>query len=109
MDRESVFVFPATPAQRRFWLLDQLIPGGNPALNMPIGLRWHGPLDLPILQCALNEVVARHEALRTTFEPDRKQLRQLIVPALVLDLPIVESNGLAESNGNQTSIRLTQG
>lgn len=86
----SVFVFPTTPAQRRFWLLDQLIPGGNPALNMPIGLHWHGPLKPPILQRALNQVVARHEALRTTLEPGRRQLQQLIAPTLMIDLSMDE-------------------
>jgi non-ribosomal peptide synthetase component F/thioesterase domain-containing protein len=90
-DTASVFAFPATPAQRRFWLLDQLQPGGNPALNMCLALRWHGPLDQPVLRRALNEVVARHEALRTTFEIERGQLRQLIAPSLVLDLPTLDA------------------
>src|SRR5450631_2001178 len=89
-DTASVFVFPATPAQRRFWLLDQMQPGGNPALNMCFALRWRGPLDQPVLRRALNEVVARHEALRTTFESERGQLRQLIAPNLVLDLPTLD-------------------
>lgn len=91
-DTASVFVFSATPAQRRFWLLDQLQPGGNPALNMCLALRWHGPLDQPVLRRALNEVVARHEALRTTFESERGQLRQLIAPSLVLDLPTLDAS-----------------
>ena len=38
---DDVFVFPATEAQRRFWLLDQLEPA-NPALNMPLALRLAG-------------------------------------------------------------------
>jgi non-ribosomal peptide synthetase component F len=91
-DPASVFVFSATPAQRRFWLLDQLQPGGNPALNMCLALRWHGPLDQPVLRRALNEVAARHEALRTTFESERGQLRQLIAPNLVLDLPTLNAS-----------------
>src|SRR5664279_2038760 len=82
-DTASVFVFPATPAQRRFWLLDQMQPGGNPALNMCFALRWHGPLDQALLSRALNEVVRRHEALRTPVESDRGQLNQLIAPSLV--------------------------
>lgn len=88
----SVFVFSATPAQRRFWLLDQLQAGGNPSLNMCLALRWHGPLDQTVLRRALNEVVARHEALRTTFESERGQLRQLIAPSLVLDLPTLNAS-----------------
>ena len=85
---ESVFIFPATSAQRRFWLLDQIRPDGNPALNMSVALRWRGPLEPTVLQRALNEVVSRHEALRTTFESDRGQLQQLIAPTLRLDLPV---------------------
>lgn len=91
-DTASVFVFAATPAQRRFWLLDQLRPGGNPALNMCLALRWHGPLDQSVLRRALNEVVARHEALRTTFESERGQLQQFIAPRLVLDLPTLDAS-----------------
>jgi len=91
-DEASVFVFSATPAQRRFWLLDQLQPGGNPALNMCVALRWRGPLDPPVLRRALNEVVARHEALRTTFESERGELRQLIAPRLTLDLPTLNAS-----------------
>ncbi|HWM25442.1 MAG TPA: condensation domain-containing protein [Chthoniobacterales bacterium] len=90
-DDESVFVFPASPAQRRFWLLDQLQPGGNPALNLSLALGWHGPLDQSVLRRALNEVVARHEALRTTFDYQRGELRQLIAPSVVLELPLLEA------------------
>jgi non-ribosomal peptide synthetase component F/thioesterase domain-containing protein len=89
---EGVFIFPASPAQKRFWLLDQLQPGGNPALNLSLALRWHGPLDQLILERALNEVVARHEALRTTFDYDRGELRQVIAPSLVLDLPCQDAD-----------------
>src|SRR4051812_48089128 len=66
-DPRNVYVFPATSAQRRYWVLDQLLPGGNPALNMPIGLSWRGPLEPLVLERALNAVVARHESLRTIF------------------------------------------
>ena len=95
-DDESVFVFPATPAQQRFWLLDQLQAGGNPALNLSLATRWHGPLDRPMLERALNEVVARHEALRTTFVFERGQLRQLIAPTLAVDLPLLEAADFPE-------------
>jgi non-ribosomal peptide synthetase component F/thioesterase domain-containing protein len=91
-DDESIFIFPASPAQKRFWLLDQLQPGGNPALNLSLALRWHGPLDRLILERALNEVVARHEALRTTFDYERGELRQLIAPSVVLELPCQETH-----------------
>jgi non-ribosomal peptide synthetase component F len=107
-EEQSVFVFPATPAQRRFWLLDQLQPGGNPALNLSLATRWHGPLDHSVLRLAVNEVVARHEALRTTFDYERGQLRQLIVPALVLDLPLLDARDFPEVNSADLPAQVRQ-
>ncbi|MGI9088548.1 MAG: condensation domain-containing protein [Chthoniobacterales bacterium] len=92
-DEASVFVFPATTAQRRFWLLEQMHSAQNPALSMVIGLRWRGPMEPLLLRRALNAVVARHEALRTTFETERGQLRQVIAPVLQLDLTLAEAKG----------------
>ena len=107
-DTTSVFVFPATSAQRRFWLLDQLQPGGHPAFNMSLAMRWHGPLDQLVLRRALNEVVARHEALRTTFEDERGHLRQLIAPALVLDLPILDASAFRDASASDLPAHLMQ-
>src|SRR5687767_7064171 len=56
-----------TPAQERFWLLEQLAPG-EPAHHVAGALVLHGPLDVQALQRALADAVARHAALRTTFE-----------------------------------------
>ena len=105
---ESVFVFPATSAQRRFWLLDQLQPGGHPAFNMSLAMRWHGPLDQLVLRRALNEVVARHEALRTTFEDERGHLRQLIAPTLIVDLPILDASAFRETSASDLPAQLMQ-
>ncbi len=84
-----MFVFPATMAQRRFWLLEQMTPGGNPSLHMPLAFRLLGRLDIPVLERAFNEVVARHETLRTTFQTEEGRLRQIIVPARAMRVPLV--------------------
>jgi hypothetical protein len=91
-DSETTLVLPATLAQRRFWLLDKLKPGGNPALHMSLPMRLRGPLDLGALRRALQELGARHEALRTTFVSARGELRQAIAPAINLDLAMVEKS-----------------
>ncbi|MFJ8585177.1 amino acid adenylation domain-containing protein [Streptomyces sp. NPDC093595] len=52
-------------AQRRLWFLDQLDAGV--AYTMPMLARLRGPVDAGLLEAALGEVVARHEALRTVF------------------------------------------
>src|SRR5258706_416258 len=53
-------------AQQRLWFLGQL-DGIGSAYHLPIGLRLAGTLDAAALRGALDRIVARHEALRTTF------------------------------------------
>src|SRR3954451_10790234 len=63
---EDVYVFPTSFAQDRLWFADQLEPG-SALYNIPAAFRLSGPLDVPVLERALDEIVDRHEALRTTF------------------------------------------
>src|SRR5579871_1427949 len=86
---EDVYVFPSSAAQQRFWLLDQLQPG-NPALNVPFTWRFQGILDISALHRSLNEIVCRHESLRTTFVVQEGQLMQVIAPEMELPLPLVD-------------------
>ena len=58
---------PLSFAQQRLWFLDQLVPG-NPFYNEYIGVRFSVPLNPGVLERSLNEIVRRHEALRTTFQ-----------------------------------------
>jgi amino acid adenylation domain-containing protein len=48
------------------WLMDQMTPG-NPAYILPVGYRLEGRLDAKALENSFNEVIKRHEVLRTTF------------------------------------------
>ncbi|MFE7138437.1 amino acid adenylation domain-containing protein [Streptomyces sp. NPDC057644] len=55
------------PAQRRLWFLDQLSPAAGAAYNVPALTRLRGPLDTAALDAAWQDVVDRHEQLRTVF------------------------------------------
>ncbi len=59
--------FPAAYAQQRLWFLTRL-GGAAGAYNVPLGVELIGPLDRAALRASLDRVLARHEALRTTFE-----------------------------------------
>ena len=57
---------PASFAQQRLWVLDQL-EGGRAIYHVPACAWLSGQLDVPALKEALRQTIARHEALRTTF------------------------------------------
>ena len=56
--------FPLSFSQQRLWLLEQLDPG-NPVYSIPLAMRLSGALDVAALGRTLNELMARHESLRT--------------------------------------------
>ena len=87
---EEVFVFPATVAQRRFWVLDQMTPGGNASLNMPLAMHLRGRLDVRVLERAFNEIIVRHEVLRTVFQTQNGKLCQIISAARTMSVSLVD-------------------
>ncbi|MFI1710467.1 amino acid adenylation domain-containing protein [Streptomyces griseoruber] len=88
---------PLSATQRRMWLLSQLHPG-NAVYNLPYAFRVSGDLDAPTLEAALNDLVARHEALRTVVDVHDEQPRQRVSPTLAVRLA-VEEPGAAEPDG----------
>jgi acyl carrier protein len=87
---------PLSFAQRRLWLQDQIEATGN-LYNIPGGLQFSGPLNIPALEQTLAEIIRRHEALRTSFVLRNGQPRQVIAEAGPVSLPIVDLSALDES------------
>ncbi|MDH6144550.1 amino acid adenylation domain-containing protein [Kitasatospora sp. GP30] len=84
---------PASFAQRRLWFLDHFT-GGNSAYNLVSALRLTGSLDRDALHSSLQQLVDRHESLRTTFELVDGEPRQQIATDLKLALPLTDLRGL---------------
>ncbi|WLA02847.1 non-ribosomal peptide synthase/polyketide synthase [Xanthomonas translucens] len=102
---------PLSFAQQRLWFLAQLDAQADLAYAMPGGVELHGTLDVAALRQALDRIVVRHEALRTTFVASGDSAIQCIAPPEVgfaldcIDLrhahdPDADAQRLAEQEAN---------
>jgi amino acid adenylation domain-containing protein len=82
-------LLPLSFAQERLWVLDCMEPG-TAVYNLPTPLRLAGPLDAVALEAALDAIVRRHEALRTTFAARGGRPAQIIAPPAGFPLPRVD-------------------
>ncbi|HEU4452819.1 MAG TPA: amino acid adenylation domain-containing protein, partial [Longimicrobium sp.] len=86
--------FPASFAQRRMWLLDRMDPGST-AYSVPRVWRIPGPLDAAALERALDELVRRHETLRTHLEERDGELVQVVAAPAPFRLEVANLSALA--------------
>jgi len=80
---------PLSFAQQRLWFLDQLEPGSD-AYNMPGAVRMSGSLDQTALEKSLDEIVRRHETLRTTFQVRAGKPVQVVAAPAPLNIPVTD-------------------
>jgi len=97
---------PLSFAQQRLWFLDQLVPN-NPFYNVPAALRLTGSLNFSALQQSFNEIVRRHEALRTTLAVVSGQPVQRIGAAFHLPINVVDLRNLPKESRQTEANRLT--
>jgi len=89
---EARYEFPASYGQQRMWLLDRLEPG-NEIYNIPVAYQIKGRLNVRALQASLNQMIARHESLRTVFVEREGELQQVIGEATELVVEVEEVEG----------------
>src|SRR3972149_4481308 len=78
---------PLSFSQERFWLEEQLTPGSINSLSLTV--RISGPLNVAALEQSLDEIVRRHEVLRTSFVVINGQPRQSIKLPHPFHLPVI--------------------
>ncbi len=86
---------PLSFAQQRLWFLHQLEPG-NTAYHLPLYYRLDGPLDVAAFERSLNEIVRRHEVLRTIFRENNGAAVQIVLPSLRVELPLIDLSALSD-------------
>ncbi|MEX2552428.1 MAG: amino acid adenylation domain-containing protein, partial [Actinomycetota bacterium] len=79
---------PLSFAQEGAWFIDRLQPGVT--FNIALSCRLEGTLDLPVLEGCLNQIVRRHEALRTTFGVTEGRPHQVVNPVGKISVTVVD-------------------
>ncbi|HET8887656.1 MAG TPA: non-ribosomal peptide synthase/polyketide synthase [Candidatus Angelobacter sp.] len=87
IDREQPL--PLSFAQQRLWFIDRL-ESGSASYNVAGAWQIQGPLDVEAVHKSFQEIVRRHESLRTRFEVVRGEPRQVIEKEVLLNLPVVD-------------------
>ena len=105
VSRESSL--PLSFAQQRLWFIQQMEPGSS-AYNVPVALRLTALLDEDALEQSLNEIVRRHEPLRTTFASVDGVATQVVHEYTPCRLAIVDLSGLDEDARRRESYRLME-
>ena len=103
--REDTNVFPTSIDQERLWFIEQLQPG-NAAYNIFTASRITGPLDGNVMERVVNELLARHEVLRTVFTVVDDEPVQVIRPKLEITLTPVDLESLPAEERMPQALRL---
>ncbi|MCY8603160.1 non-ribosomal peptide synthetase, partial [Bacillus sonorensis] len=87
--------YPLSLAQQRIYIVSQLEDAGI-GYNMPAAAMLEGALDLPRLETAFHKLIARHEALRTSFVSVNGEPRQKVHQKVQFNIELIEAGSMAE-------------
>ena len=93
---------PATLQQQGLWLAEQRCPGTT-AFELPLLWRVRGPFDADVLEAALNDVVRRHDSLRTVFRDQDGLLTQQVLTEL--PVPVRRLDFAHDADGEAAALR----
>jgi amino acid adenylation domain-containing protein len=85
--------YPLSFAQQQLWFLDQFEPN-SPLYNTPIAIRMEGSIEFEYLEAALNEIMRRHQVLRTVFPAQEGKPVQVVQPFQPAPLTIEDISAL---------------
>ena len=100
----EIFAFPVSSGQQRLWVLERLFPG-LPLFNFPVAVRMQGPLQAALLEQAVNQIVGRHEILRTSFHLQNLRLVAAVAPSLTLKLAMADLGSAPHANREVEALR----
>lgn len=105
MNREA-FILPASFAQRRLWFLEQLTPG-DPSYTLLSRISFCSQIDDGVLELCIQEIVQRHEILRTTFALDSHgEPVQIVHAKMPLSLKQIDVRYLSLEQGENEIARI---
>src|SRR5581483_6837290 len=92
-------------AQKRLWFINELEPD-NAAYNDYFSFRVKGRINVATWQQCMDEIVNRHDVLRTTFKAVDGEPAQVIAPSLSLKLQVVDLTGRTQHAANALALEL---
>ncbi|MEW6735279.1 MAG: amino acid adenylation domain-containing protein, partial [Acidobacteriota bacterium] len=97
---------PVSFAQQRLWFLEQLRPG-SVFYNLSTAIHIRGQLNVIALERSLQEIIHRHEILRTAFVNQDGQPYQIIATSTTQRIPIIDLRELSLIDRDSEAQRLT--
>ena len=95
---------PLSYSQQRLWFLDQLDPGSS-TYNLFSAYQFKGDLDVLALEQSFNEIVRRHEVLRTVFKSENGDAAQVVLPSVTVKISLFDLRALGSAEERWTEAR----
>jgi amino acid adenylation domain-containing protein len=96
---------PLSFAQMRMWVIYRQVPD-SVLYAIPMAMQVKGDINIPVFERAVNEVIRRHEALRTIFAMENDEPVQVILPELRFKINIIDLSHLPQAERDKETSRI---